>query len=180
MITCCRSHYMDAISALNYTVRSARGVAGLIVPWNLPLYLLTFKLAPALAYGNTVVCKPSEMTSVTSHMLCQVAKEVGECCWWYIWVRFLKLDNLKHLGFVLSHISNICAVLFLTWIQHTYIAIYFTVITNYLMACLYIAITGLHKTLLVPDLWNTLYMYYYYHYNVLIKQADFMNTCHHC
>jgi acyl-CoA reductase-like NAD-dependent aldehyde dehydrogenase len=45
------------------------GVAGIIAPWNLPLYLLTFKLAPALMAGNTVVCKPSEMTSVTAWML---------------------------------------------------------------------------------------------------------------
>lgn len=42
------------------------------MPWNLPLYLLTFKLAPALVTGNTVVCKPSEMTSVTTWMLCKV------------------------------------------------------------------------------------------------------------
>ena len=53
------------------------GVAGLISPWNLPLYLLTFKIAPAIMAGNTVVCKPSEMTSVTAWMLCDIMREVG-------------------------------------------------------------------------------------------------------
>ncbi|CAL1262438.1 unnamed protein product [Larinioides sclopetarius] len=62
---------------LNYTSRSPCGVAGTIVPWNLPLYLLTFKLGPALAYGNTVVAKPSEFTSVTAWMLCSLIKEAG-------------------------------------------------------------------------------------------------------
>lgn len=50
---------------LNYTIHESLGVAAIITPWNLPLYLLTFKLAPALIYGNTVVAKPSEMTSIT-------------------------------------------------------------------------------------------------------------------
>ena len=68
---------MDGVDAINYTSRMPAGVAGLISPWNLPLYLLTFKVAPALAYGNTVVCKPSEMTSVTAWMMCQVMKEAG-------------------------------------------------------------------------------------------------------
>ncbi|XP_042911153.1 2-aminomuconic semialdehyde dehydrogenase [Parasteatoda tepidariorum] len=62
---------------LNYTTRSPCGVAAIIVPWNLPLYLLTFKLAPALAYGNTVVVKPSEFTSVTAWMLCSILREAG-------------------------------------------------------------------------------------------------------
>lgn len=61
---------------VNYTVREPVGVAGLISPWNLPLYLLTFKLAPALICGNTVVAKPSELTSVTAHMLCKVLQDV--------------------------------------------------------------------------------------------------------
>ncbi|XP_042893530.1 2-aminomuconic semialdehyde dehydrogenase-like [Penaeus japonicus] len=60
---------------VNYTVREPVGVAGLISPWNLPLYLLTFKLAPALICGNTVVAKPSELTSVTAHMLCKVLQD---------------------------------------------------------------------------------------------------------
>ena len=49
-------------SALNYTLRQPRGVTGLISPWNLPLYLLSWKVAPALATGNTAVAKPSELT----------------------------------------------------------------------------------------------------------------------
>ena len=52
-------------------------VAGLISPWNLPLYLLSFKVAPCVAFGNTCVCKPSEMTSVTAWMLAKVIKEAG-------------------------------------------------------------------------------------------------------
>jgi len=71
------SNFLPEANALNYTVRSAVGVAGLISPWNLPLYLLTFKIAPAIAAGNTVVCKPSEMTSVTAWMLCDVLKAAG-------------------------------------------------------------------------------------------------------
>ena len=46
---------LDGIGAVNYTIRQPIGVAGLISPWNLPLYLLTFKIAPAIACGNTVV-----------------------------------------------------------------------------------------------------------------------------
>ncbi|XP_060712996.1 2-aminomuconic semialdehyde dehydrogenase isoform X2 [Hemiscyllium ocellatum] len=51
--------------------------AGLISPWNLPLYLLTWKIAPAIATGNTVVAKPSEMTSVTAWMMCKLLDEAG-------------------------------------------------------------------------------------------------------
>lgn len=51
--------------------------AGLISPWNLPLYLLTWKIAPAIAAGNTVVAKPSEMTSVTAWMLCKLMQQAG-------------------------------------------------------------------------------------------------------
>ncbi|KAK0060882.1 2-aminomuconic semialdehyde dehydrogenase [Biomphalaria pfeifferi] len=64
-------------SATNYTVKCPVGVAGLISPWNLPLYLLSFKIAPAIACGNTVVAKPSEMTSVSTQLLCQVFQEAG-------------------------------------------------------------------------------------------------------
>lgn len=60
-----------------YVVREPFGVVGLISPWNLPLYLLTWKIAPALAAGNCVVAKPSEMTSLTAHMLGQVLNEAG-------------------------------------------------------------------------------------------------------
>jgi aminomuconate-semialdehyde/2-hydroxymuconate-6-semialdehyde dehydrogenase len=62
--------------ALNYTLRKAVGVAGLITPWNLPLYLLTWKLAPALAMGNTIVAKPSEMTPMTAWRLGQLISEL--------------------------------------------------------------------------------------------------------
>lgn len=58
-------------------LRKPVGVAGLISPWNLPLYLLTWKIAPALACGNTVVAKPSEFTSMTAHMLAEVAMQIG-------------------------------------------------------------------------------------------------------
>lgn len=62
---------------LHYTTRSPLGVVGIITPWNLPLYLLSFKLAPALVYGNAVVAKPSEFTSVTSFMLAKIFQEAG-------------------------------------------------------------------------------------------------------
>lgn len=61
----------------NYTSRHPLGVAGLISPWNLPLYLLTWKIAPAIATGNTAVCKPSELTSHTAFLLCEIFREVG-------------------------------------------------------------------------------------------------------
>ncbi len=63
--------------ALNYVLRQPRGVAGLISPWNLPLYLLTWKIAPALATGNTAVAKPSELTPVTAHLLAELCQQVG-------------------------------------------------------------------------------------------------------
>ncbi|XP_037084470.1 2-aminomuconic semialdehyde dehydrogenase-like isoform X2 [Pollicipes pollicipes] len=62
---------------LNYTLRQPVGVAALISPWNLPLYLLTFKIAPAIMTGNTVVCKPSEFTSLTAFKLAEVLHEIG-------------------------------------------------------------------------------------------------------
>jgi aminomuconate-semialdehyde/2-hydroxymuconate-6-semialdehyde dehydrogenase len=65
------------IHAINTTLRRPRGVAGLISPWNLPLYLLTWKIAPALATGNTVVCKPSEVTPATAALLGGIASEAG-------------------------------------------------------------------------------------------------------
>ncbi|HMN39391.1 MAG TPA: aldehyde dehydrogenase [Phycisphaerales bacterium] len=65
------------VRALNYTLRRPRGVAGLISPWNLPLYLLTWKIAPALATGNTAVCKPSEVTPLTASLLGDLANEAG-------------------------------------------------------------------------------------------------------
>ena len=62
---------------LNYTLREPVGVAGCISPWNLPLLLLTWKLAPALACGNTVVCKPAEFTPITASFLGEIANEAG-------------------------------------------------------------------------------------------------------
>lgn len=70
------SHQTDD-RALNYTLRQPRGVAGLISPWNLPLYLFTWKIAPALATGNTAVGKPSELTPMTAHLLAQLCDEAG-------------------------------------------------------------------------------------------------------
>lgn len=67
----------DQIGAHNIVERYPVGVAALISPWNLPLYLLTWKIAPALAAGNTVVCKPSEFTSMTAHRLAEILQEVG-------------------------------------------------------------------------------------------------------
>lgn len=62
---------------INYTLRQPIGVVGCISPWNLPLYLFTWKIAPALAAGNCVVAKPSEVTPVTAHMLAEICMEVG-------------------------------------------------------------------------------------------------------
>jgi aminomuconate-semialdehyde/2-hydroxymuconate-6-semialdehyde dehydrogenase len=69
--------YRTDQQALNYTLRQPRGVAGLLSPWNLPLYLFTWKVAPALATGNTVVAKPSELTPTTAHLLTKICQEVG-------------------------------------------------------------------------------------------------------
>ncbi|MEE8385059.1 MAG: aldehyde dehydrogenase family protein, partial [Dehalococcoidia bacterium] len=63
--------------AFNYTLRKPVGVVGLITPWNLPLYLLTWKAAPALAMGNAVVAKPSELTPMTASALAQILSEAG-------------------------------------------------------------------------------------------------------
>lgn len=62
---------------LNYTLRQPIGVAACISPWNLPLYLFTWKIAPALAAGNTVVAKPSEVTPMTAFLLSEICEEVG-------------------------------------------------------------------------------------------------------
>lgn len=63
--------------ALNYTVYSPLGVVVCISPWNLPLYSLTWKIAPALAAGNTVIAKPSELTPMTAYLLSKIIEEVG-------------------------------------------------------------------------------------------------------
>ncbi|WP_141588317.1 aldehyde dehydrogenase [Myxococcus sp. AB056] len=70
------AHQTDDV-ALNYTLRAPLGVVGCISPWNLPLYLLTWKIAPALAMGNCVVAKPSEVTPMTAYLLAQVCRDVG-------------------------------------------------------------------------------------------------------
>ncbi len=70
------AHVTDA-TALNYTLRQPIGVAGLISPWNLPLYLLSWKIAPAIAAGNTCVAKPSEMTPLTANRLAELSLEAG-------------------------------------------------------------------------------------------------------
>ena len=69
------SHHGEA--GLNYTLRTPLGVVATISPWNLPLYLFTWKIAPALAAGNTVVAKPSEVTPLTATMLGELAAEIG-------------------------------------------------------------------------------------------------------
>jgi aminomuconate-semialdehyde/2-hydroxymuconate-6-semialdehyde dehydrogenase len=63
--------------AINYTLRTPIGIAGCISPWNLPLYLFTWKIAPALASGNCVVAKPSEITPMTAYLLSELAIEAG-------------------------------------------------------------------------------------------------------
>ncbi|CAM2845082.1 aldehyde dehydrogenase [Paenibacillus sediminis] len=63
--------------ALNYSIRRPLGVVGLINPWNLPLLLLTWKLAPALAAGNTVVMKPAELTPMTATVLAEICRDAG-------------------------------------------------------------------------------------------------------
>jgi aminomuconate-semialdehyde/2-hydroxymuconate-6-semialdehyde dehydrogenase len=70
------AHPTDEV-ALNYTLRQPLGVAACISPWNLPLYLLTWKVAPALAAGNCVVAKPSEVTPMTAHLLGELCTEAG-------------------------------------------------------------------------------------------------------
>jgi len=70
------AHITDGV-AFNYTLRQPRGIAGLISPWNLPLYLLSWKIAPAIAVGNTAIAKPSELTPMTAFLLCEVCVEAG-------------------------------------------------------------------------------------------------------
>jgi len=72
-----QSHQMVEQPAINYTLRQPLGVVGCISPWNLPLYLFTWKIAPALATGNTVVAKPSEVTPMTAYLLSEVCVEAG-------------------------------------------------------------------------------------------------------
>ncbi len=70
------AHAMEN-SAINYTLREPIGAVGCISPWNLPLYLFTWKIAPALAAGNCVVAKPSEVTPMTAYLLAELCIEAG-------------------------------------------------------------------------------------------------------
>ncbi len=72
-----RTETPDGAVALNYAVRKPQGVVGIITPWNLPLLLLTWKVAPALACGNCVVVKPSEETPATATLLAEVMQAAG-------------------------------------------------------------------------------------------------------
>ena len=69
--------HADGETAVNYTLRRPLGVVGCISPWNLPLYLLTWKIAPALAMGNCVVAKPSELTPLTAELLAEICVKAG-------------------------------------------------------------------------------------------------------
>ncbi len=71
------SHDTVGQNAINYTLRQPVGVAGCISPWNLPLYLFTWKIAPAIASGCTVVAKPSEVTPMTAYLLSKLCIEAG-------------------------------------------------------------------------------------------------------
>lgn len=69
--------HLTGSEAINYTSHSPVGVAGCISPWNLPLYLFTWKIAPALAAGCTVVAKPSELTPMTAYLLSEICRDVN-------------------------------------------------------------------------------------------------------
>ncbi|MBJ2173135.1 aldehyde dehydrogenase [Aureibaculum sp. A20] len=71
------SHESIGQNAINYTLRQPIGVVGCISPWNLPLYLFTWKIAPALAAGNCVIAKPSEVTPMTAYLLGELLNEAG-------------------------------------------------------------------------------------------------------
>jgi acyl-CoA reductase-like NAD-dependent aldehyde dehydrogenase len=71
------SSELGHLNAFSYTLQVPSGVALLISPWNLPLYLLTWKIAPCIASGCVAVCKPSEFTSVTAYLLCDVFLKAG-------------------------------------------------------------------------------------------------------
>lgn len=70
------AHHMEG-TAINYTLRRPIGVVGCISPWNLPLYLFTWKIAPALASGNCVIAKPSEVTPMTAYLFSELCIEAG-------------------------------------------------------------------------------------------------------
>jgi aminomuconate-semialdehyde/2-hydroxymuconate-6-semialdehyde dehydrogenase len=71
------AHESVGLNTMNYTLRQPIGVVGCISPWNLPLYLFTWKVAPAIAAGNCVVAKPSEVTPMTAYLLGEILTEAG-------------------------------------------------------------------------------------------------------
>lgn len=71
------AHESQGLHTINFTLREPLGVVGCISPWNLPLYLFSWKIAPALATGNTVVAKPSEITPMTAFMLGEICNQAG-------------------------------------------------------------------------------------------------------
>ena len=71
------AHESVGLNAVNFTLRQPIGVVGCISPWNLPLYLFTWKIAPAIAAGNCVVAKPSEVTPMTAFLLGEICNEAG-------------------------------------------------------------------------------------------------------
>lgn len=71
------AHESVGLNSMNFTLRQPLGVVGCISPWNLPLYLFTWKIAPAIAAGNTVVAKPSEVTPMTAFLLGEICTEAG-------------------------------------------------------------------------------------------------------
>tara|TARA_B100000700_G_scaffold276431_1_gene323008 strand:+ start:167 stop:1546 length:1380 start_codon:yes stop_codon:yes gene_type:complete len=71
------SQEFEMADATNYVLRKPIGVVGLISPWNLPLYLLSWKIAPALLMGNCVIAKPSEITPLTAHLLGKICTQIG-------------------------------------------------------------------------------------------------------
>ena len=71
------SHESVGLNAVNFTLRQPLGVVGCISPWNLPLYLFTWKIAPAIAAGNCVIAKPSEVTPMTAYLLGKICTEAG-------------------------------------------------------------------------------------------------------
>lgn len=71
------AHESVGLNAMNFTLRQPIGVVGCISPWNLPLYLFTWKIAPAIAAGNCVVAKPSEVTPMTAYLLGEICNEAG-------------------------------------------------------------------------------------------------------
>lgn len=72
-----KAHESQGLHSINFTLREPLGVVGCISPWNLPLYLFSWKIAPALAAGNTVVAKPSEITPMTAFLLGKICSDAG-------------------------------------------------------------------------------------------------------